>query len=178
MNNGHATLLRGQEFLDERIAKLNGSNWPAPINLLRDVGAPPLTRDDVPRVIGDFAGTLATAGGFDATGIILSATVCAAAAIDDRIRLLLPGASSHFESGRLWSAAIAPPGAGKSPMQKAALAPIFELHRDLISESQRQRDAKEDDAERVPHRALFTSDCTVDKLAEILADNPNGILYC
>ncbi len=30
----------------------------------------------------------------------------------------------------------------------------------------------------MPHRALFTSDCTIDKLSELLADNPRGILYC
>jgi hypothetical protein len=178
MTNSQTAAVRGNGFLDERWAKLNGKDWPAPINLLREVGAPPLTRDDVPSVIGQFAEALATAGGFDATGIIVSATVCAAAVIDDGIRLLLPGASSHFQSARLWAATIAPPGAGKSPMQRAALAPIFEIHRDLFHESEHEgAAAKEGNTERVPRRALFTSDCTVDKLSEILSDNPRGILY-
>ncbi len=58
------------------------------------------------------------------------------------------------------------------------LAPIYAIHRDLIGENERARKAAEGTEERIPHRALFTSDCTIDKLSEILADNPRGILYC
>jgi hypothetical protein len=175
------SVVNGEHVLDELGAGRDGSAWPRPVNLLREVGAPPLTHLDVPPVIGEFAETFAAAGGFDATGVILSATVCAAAALDDGIRLLLPGASSHFESARLWAAIIAPPGVGKSPMEREAQAPLFELHRELLDDDAkglRQGGSEDDDADNRPRRALLTSDATIDKLSEILADNPRGILYC
>jgi hypothetical protein len=153
-------------------------HWPSPINLFGGLAAAPLTAHDVPPVIGDYASTFARAGGFDPTGAIAAATVATAAMIDDGIRLLLPGASSHFQSARLWVANIGSPGTGKSPTQRTMLTPAFDVHRDLVAASQREREAAKDDAERTPQRALLTSDCTVDKLSELLSDNPRGILYC
>lgn len=152
--------------------------WPMPINLFRGLAAPPLTAADVPTVIGEFASAFARAGGFDVTGVITSAVVAGASVIDDGIRLLLPGASGHFQSARLWVALIGSPGAGKSPMERAALAPAFDLHRELVIATAQEREQIKEDADRPPQRALLTSDCTIDKLSELLADNPRGILYC
>jgi hypothetical protein len=167
--------------------RINGSAtncaFPEPINLLKELAAPPLSSSDVPRVIGDYAEQFARAAGFDATGAIAAGAVVFAAAVDDRIRVILPGASGHFESARLWSALVGSPGTGKSPMQRAMLAPIYELHREIVqaaAASERARAAMPGAAkegERVPARALVTSDCTIDKMSELLMDNPRGILY-
>jgi hypothetical protein len=162
-------------------ATINGaesdSAWPKPINLFRGIAAPPLSIDDAPSVIGEYGVRFAQAGGFDPTGAIVAGVLACAAVIDDGIRLRLPGASGHFQSARLWGAVIGPPGAGKSPTQRALLAPIYEIHRDLVGENVRHRQNEKVGDERVPARAAFTSDCTVDKLSEILTDNPRGILY-
>ena len=149
--------------------------WPRPINLFRNIAAPPLCAEDVPPAIGRYAEQFARAGGFDATGPIAAGVVACAAAVDDGIRLLLPGASGHFQSARLWAATIGSPGAGKSPAQRAMLGPIYELHRELVTANDRPPDAAE---ERAPTLALFTSDCTIDKMSELLADNARGLLYC
>ena len=152
-------------------------SWPHPLNIFRGVAAPPLTAADVPPSLGGYAQQFANAGGFDPTGAIASSVVTCASAVDDGIRLLLPGASSHFQSARLWGALIGPPGAGKSPQQRALLAPIQAIHRDLIADNERLRKGAEGTEDTVPHRALFTSDCTIDR-PELLADNPRGMLYC
>ncbi len=102
------------------IPRVNGSAsddpdlWPTPVNLFADMAAPALTEADVPRVIGDYADQFARAGGFDPTGAIVAAVAATAATvIDDGIRLLLPGASGHFQSARLWVATIGAPGCGQ-----------------------------------------------------------------
>jgi hypothetical protein len=151
--------------------------WPVPINLFRGLVAPALTAADAPPVIAEYAEAFARAGGFDLTGCVVSAIGATAAVIDDGIRLHLPGASGHFESARLWLALVGSPGSGKSPTQRTMLAPVYQLHRDAVEESERERKAAGDAAEQVRRRAVFTSDCTIDKLSEILADNPRGILY-
>jgi hypothetical protein len=153
------------------------AEWPEPVPLFRGIVAPSLTARDVPRVIGDYAEQFARAGGFDPTGAIASGVVVCAAAVDDAIRLLLPGSSGHFQSARLWSALIGSPGAGKSPIQKVMLAPVYSVHSEFATENARAKQAATKD-ERVPTRAAFTSDSTIDALSDLLADNPRGILYC
>jgi hypothetical protein len=153
-----------------------GDGWPKPINLFRGLAATSLTVDDVPHVIGEFAVQFARAGGFDPTGALVAGVVACAAAVDDGIRLRVPGASGHFQSARLWGAVIGSPGAGKSPAQRALLAPIYSIHRDLVGDNVRQRESVKGE-ERTPVHAAFTSDCTIDKLSDILTDNPRGILY-
>lgn len=149
--------------------------WARPVNLLAPLAAPPLTRADVPRLIGDAADLFARSAGFDPTGAIVSGVVAVAASIDDAIRIRLPGASGQFESARLWVCMIGPSGAGKSPSQRPALAPVHDEHSELVAAAAKQRDTSPD--ERTPARAAFTSDCTVDKLADVLRDNPRGIFY-
>ena len=105
----------GRAMMD---ARGDGSGWPTPINFLSGLAAPPLTTANVPPVIGEYADRFARAAGFDVTGAIVAGVVACAAVIDDGIRLLLPGASGHFESARLWAASIGGPGVGKSPMRE------------------------------------------------------------
>ena len=165
----------------EPIASVHDSiqpgEWPRPINLFRNIAAPPLCAEDAPPAIGRYAEQFARAGGFDPTGPIVAGVVACAAVIDDGIRLRLPGSSEHYQSARLWGADIGPPGAGKSPAQRAMLHPIFDLHRELVEKGS-EAAAPDDGEERSPTLALFTSDSTIDALSDLLADNPRGLLYC
>ena len=158
----------------------DASGWPQPINFLRGLAAPPLTAADAPPVIGEYADQFARAGGFDVTGAIAAGVVACAAVVDDGIRLLLPGTSGHFQSARIWSASIGGPGVGKSPMQKTMLAPVYAIHRELIAANERERQTAKDNGQEPPvaQQALFTSDCTVDKLSDLLTTNTRGMLYC
>jgi hypothetical protein len=153
------------------------AGWPKPINLFRGIAAQPLSIEDAPSVISEYAVQFALAGGFDPTGAIVAGVVAVAAAIDDGIRLLLPGASGHFQAARLWGAVIGSPGSGKSPMQRSMLAPIHAIHRELIAQNERDRVSAGHEDPSTPVRALFTSDCTVDKMTDLLTHNARGILY-
>jgi hypothetical protein len=146
-----------------------------PLDILREYPVPAFTEACVPPVIWRLADAFHKASGFDRSGLVMAATVAAASVIDDRLRLAVRPASNWFESARLWAVLIGPPSAGKSPTLKAATDPIKELHRDLLGKW--TRDVPDPEAEGAPPRpALFTSDATVEKLADLLKGNPRGML--
>jgi hypothetical protein len=161
------------------VARYDAHDWRKPLNIFAKLTAPPLTEDDVPPVIGRFAVLQARAAGFDATGTILAGVIAACGMIDDGFQLQLPGSSGWYESARLWGAAIGGPSAGKSPGQKKMMGPIFAAHRELIESSAadlQRAPAKRGDKESAGP-ALYSSDATIEKLSEILAANPRGLLY-
>jgi hypothetical protein len=147
----------------------------APLDILREYPVPDFTEACVPPVIWRLADAFHKASGFDRNGLIMAATVAAASVIDDRLRLAVRPASNWFESARLWAVLIGPPSAGKSPTLKAATDPIKELHRDLLM--QWTKNVPDPEAEGAPARpAMFTSDATVEKLADLLKGNARGML--
>ena len=161
--------------------------WSTPHDFLHERTAIAFTAEDVPTCIGDYAARWAAAAGFDPTGVIASCVVTTAAALHDSIRLSVQPATNWLESARLWVAIIGQPGLAKTPMIRAGDAPLIELHREKVAafssaadlEKQHQADKKRkgEEAERPPLPALFTNDCTIEKLSEVLADNPGGVLY-
>jgi Protein of unknown function (DUF3987)/Bifunctional DNA primase/polymerase, N-terminal len=161
--------------------------WPVPHDFLHERTAKSFTASDVPASIGDYATRWAAAAGFDPTGVIASCVVTTAAALHDSIRLSVQPATNWMESARLWVAVIGAPGLAKTPMIRAGNTPLVELHREKVNanseaaelerESQSNKKRKGEEAERVPLPALFTNDCTIEKLSEVLADNDGGVLY-
>ena len=146
-----------------------------PIDILRTAAAPPLRPDDVPPVLGRFAATQAQATGFDVSILIAAGIGAAAAMLTDEVRLLVDSRAGWFESGRLWLALVAGPGAGKSPGMKAALAPVFDVHREEVAKWAQAKDNAAD--EEPPMPALYVSDATTEALSEVLRANERGILY-
>ena len=138
--------------------------------------------EDVVPEISDYALMFARAAGFCPSAAILPAVVVCAAMIDDRVRLRLPLASGWFESPRFWGLCVGGPGSGKTPAARAMAAPLMELHRILVAkwiakkQLKKDEDGLKDKDDDDPSPALFTSDCTVEKLSEILRGNPRGIL--
>lgn len=158
----------------ERHSEKPASVDPLPVDLLRPMTAPSLRVADVPRVLAEFAETHARATGFDVSILLAGGIVTAAAMLSDDVRLCVSPRSSWFESARLWAVIIGGPGAGKSPGLKLAQAPMFALHRDLLGEWTR---AHGTEAEPPPQPGIYTSDATTEALAELLRDNPRGVLY-
>lgn len=172
-----AELIRYFAAKDERrTGSPTNDGWPKPGNPLKAFSAAPFSSDDAPPVIAQFAKTFARAAGMDESAAIVACTVAAAAAIDDRIRLQVNPASGWFESARLWGLLVGGPAAGKTPVLKAAGSPIVELHGELFRDWLAANGGKpEEEQERRP--ALYTSDATTEALADILRDNPRGLLY-
>lgn len=68
----------------------------------------------------------------------------------------------YYQGSNLWICVVAPPGSGKSPGVHPILAPVFAEHarrREIGSE-----------------RPVYVSDVTVEQLAQMLSDNPRGLL--
>jgi hypothetical protein len=159
--------------------------WGKPTDFLHEIAAPALEAADVPAVIGDYAVNWAHAGGFDATGVIASCVAAAAAALSDNVQLTVQSSTNWRESARLWVAIIAPPGYAKSPMIRAAVGPLQEIHKEEVEQyaeiyaawQEAKKNADGGDDDRPPLPATFTNDATIEKLSEVLADNPGGVLY-
>lgn len=155
----------------------NGAgDWPQPANILAEAAAAGFEAGDVPPIVARYAVPWAEAAGFDPSAAIVCATVTAAAALDDRIRLEVNAGLGWWESARLWSALFTPPGGGKSPAIREMTRPLREIHRELI-EDYAAAAKPGDENERPPMPATYTNDCTTEKLSEVLVDNPRGLLF-
>jgi len=162
------------------------ASWSPPHDFLHEGAARAFTADDVPPCIAEFAVSWAQAAGFDPTGVIASCVVSAAAALNDGIRLEVQQATAWYESARLWAVLFADPGHAKSPMIRAGVGPLQELHREKVEafaadeiarESENKGSRGEPGEPKEPLPALVTNDSTTEKLSEVLRDNPGGILY-
>jgi hypothetical protein len=152
-----------------------GIVWGEPANVFRDVAAPRFERTDVPAPIHVMAEAFSAATGFDYSGAVVAATVAAAAVIDDRYRLAVQPRSDWFESARLWAVLIGTPSVGKSPTTRAATDPVKRMHGERFAAWAGANSGRKPE-ERDPLPALFTSDATVEALADALRDNPRGLL--
>lgn len=155
----------------------NGASaWPEPANILTEAAAAAFEPGDVPAVLADYSCAWAEAAGFDPSASIACAVVTAAAALDDRIRLEVNSGLGWWESTRLWAALFTPPGGGKSPAIREMTRPLREIHREVV-ETYAAQPKPDDDDERPPMPAVYTNDCTTEKLSEVLRDNPRGLLF-
>ena len=162
----------------ESIAKYHTDEpWDKPLDLWAAFVAPPLTARDVPPVVGRFAELQARASGFDPTATIAAGVTAAAACIDDRIRLRLPGASSWFVSALLWTLGVGVSSGGKSPGRKPMLKPIYDAHEEIIGTwIDKKKAEKEKDEEPEPKLQSIVDNTTMEALSAALHDNPRGIL--
>ncbi len=149
---------------------------PVLLDVFREIAAPALAAEDFPRILSEFAGPLARAAGHDAAAYLMAGLGAAAGAMGDHVRLLLDSTTSWFESARLWILLLGTPGTAKSPAIRAAMAPLFQIHRELRAAYAKEIEGLGNDEPRPPQPAVFVNDATVEKLSEILADNPRGIV--
>jgi hypothetical protein len=156
----------------------------------------PFPVNALPAPLAAFVREGAAALGCDPTYFALPALTAAAAMIGNSRTILLKRGWS--EPSVFWAVVIGDSGTLKSPALRTALAPVFRLQRELfrahekeMKEYKSEKAAREeaikkakkegkppDDTmpdEPTPVRIL-TSDVTVEKLGQLLADNPRGML--
>lgn len=162
----------------------DGFDWPKPADFLKKVVPPGFTAEDVPPAIGRFACEWAAATGFDPTGVIVSCVAASSGALSDGLRLLVSPTSSYYESARLWTVLVGPPGVAKTPCIGAATQPLKSMHREMFEVWQKdaamirtQAKARQEDPEVPPRPALYTSDATIEALAELLVGNQRGLFF-
>jgi len=170
-----------QRMVDGAIEKYSPKANGRPLDIFRDIAAPALDPSDFPPILADFAVPLARAAGHDPAAYLMAGLATAAVAVDDSIRLLLDSRTSWFESARLWVLLLGAPGTAKTPAIKAAMRPVYEHHKALRAKAAAERAQKKkedglDEDERTPVPATFINDATIEKMSEILADNPRGII--
>ena len=166
--------LNGHGSIPEEPPATHGPEVPL-IDILRELAAPDFTEACVPEPIFRVADAFSKATGFDRNGVIGAATAVAAAATDDRVRLLVRRESDWIESARLWVVIIGSPSDGKSPSIRVTSDPMKELHKELFARWLAENpdpDAKD----AAPRPAVYTSDATVEKLSDLLQNNPRGLL--
>lgn len=147
-----------------------------PLDIFRAIVAPELDPSDFPAVLADFAVPLARAAGHDPGAYLMAGLGSAAAAASDEVRLMLDSRTSWFTSARLWIVLIGAPGTAKTWAIRAAMGPLFDLHRQLRAQYAAQVAGVGPDEPKPPLPAVFVNDATIEKLSEILADNPRGLV--
>lgn len=136
----------------------------------------------LPGPLARFVDEASRALGCDPAYVALPAlAVCAGAIGNSRAIELRKG---WVEPSVLWTAPVGESGTLKTPAFNVALWPLYageserrERHRLAVVQWQRRRESEEaDDAEKPILSRPFCSDVTVERLAEILQENPRGLL--
>lgn len=150
--------------------------WPEPVNILQELSAPAFTGDEAPQILSEFAVAFAQATGFDPSLTLSAAIGVAGAALDDGFQIVGDSQSQWFQQARLWFLSIARPGAGKTPAQRAFLAPLWEIQKTLREAHARAVAALPEDDCPPPLPRVIVADTTIEALSEALRDNPRGVL--
>jgi hypothetical protein len=151
-----------------------------PLALTESYAAFPTDRlpNAVRRLVEDGASAL----GCDPAFIALPALAACAAAIGNSRALKLK--RTWCEHSILWTAPVGESGTLKTPAYRLAIAPLHSIQRDWIERHKLETarfqnlEASEDEPPPVKPvlRRLICSDVTIEKLAEVLEDNPRGVL--
>jgi hypothetical protein len=169
-----------------------GELWDEPADLWGAVVAPPLKKGILPEVIEAMAFELAEVNGFDFGGVAMASLCVCASMIDDAIKINAePNDPMWVEAARLWVVLYGPPSAKKTPVLQRVTAPML----DVASELDRENDAKRafyeaelDEWKATPKAKrgekptpprlsrVMASDTSNEKLAELLVDNPRGLM--
>jgi hypothetical protein len=158
--------------------------WPDPVNILHELSAPLFTGDELPPSLAEYPVAYARATGFDPGMALASALSVAAAAFSDGFQIVGDSKSRWFQQSRLWVINIARPGAGKTPVEKAMLEPLWGVHTEMDSNWRASIKALEEndpkalskDEPKPPRPRAILVDTTMEALSEALRENPRGLL--
>lgn len=179
-----ALVIDGELPSGEPAEIIDDSAAPEPVDLWARYQEPPLPLGLLPEVIERFAVVQGEIMGADPAGLAMAALTVCAAAIPDRIGIQVKrNDPTWIEHGRLWTALVGPPSRKKTPIFKAAIAPLRKIDNTLMRayiSSKNDYDAltaaEKKEAERPRQKRLMISDTTVEAAQEVLRDSPDGVL--
>lgn len=180
----------GEVFADEGGAPepspgvIDPGAFPEPVDLWMRYEEPNLPKGLLPEVIERFSFRQGEIMGADPAGLAMAALTVCAAAIPDSVALQVKRNDPTWrENARLWTALVGPPSRKKTPIFKAALAPLRSLDNALMRTFMQSLSAHEalpaaerKAAERPKQKRLIISDATVEAAQEVLRDSPDGVL--
>ncbi len=104
-----------------------------PVDLWGSFDPPELPKGLLPKEIEDYAFAQARTMGADPGGVAMAALAVCAAAIPDRIKLLMKPGDNWMEAARLWVALVGTPSTKKSPIITATMGPLARLDAILVN---------------------------------------------
>ena len=158
--------------------------WPEPVDLWSRYEEPELPTECLPLGIEMFARRQAAIMGADPAGMAMAALAVCGAAIPDCIELQVKRNDPTWrEHARLWVALVGPPSRKKTPVFKAAIAPLRsidnQLMRSYLQQCEEYEALDKDEKKSTPkpkQRRLIMSDSTTEAAQELLMDSPDGVL--
>jgi hypothetical protein len=146
---------------------------------------PPFPIDVFPTMLQDYVAAQAEIIGCDPTCIAMNTLATFSGALDHRFALKMMRNSNWCATPRLWTLIVGDPATRKTPSMDAVLLPL--KHQDYRIRQDWQRRHKEWEAARRQDRntelpepeappRYVVNDTTVEKLSEILARSPKGVL--
>jgi len=158
--------------------------WPEPVDLWARFEEPELPEGLLPLTIEMFSRRQANIMGADAAGLAMASLAVCATAIPDSIELQVKRNDPTWrEHARLWVALVGPPSRKKTPVFKAAMAPLRtidnQLMRAYLQQSEEYEQLSKDDKKGTPkprQRRLIISDTTIEAAQEVMMDSPDGVL--
>lgn len=149
---------------------------PKPLDIFRAIVANPLDPADFPKILANFATSIAAASGHDPGAYLMAGLSAASAAISDETNVLIDPRTSWFEAPRLWVLLLGSPGSAKTPAIRAAMSPLFDLHRKLREQHAIDIAGIKEDEDKPHPPSIYTNDPTVEALSEVLIANPRGVI--
>jgi hypothetical protein len=157
---------------------------PEPVDLWGHFEPPTLPCGLLPDTIEKYAFAQAETMGVDPGGVAMAALAVCAAAIPDRIKLVMKQYSTEWtETARLWVGLVGQPSTKKSPIISAVIRPLVRLDanllRDFLFELERWEQLDKDErkkASKPVQKRLRLEDTTIEAAQDVLAGSPDGLL--
>jgi len=156
--------------------------WPEIADPFADHVVPAFPVDALPDSFAKLCRELSTQSGFDVGGYAFSLLVAASSLIDQRAKMK---AGPLSVPAFLWGGLVANSGGGKSPTMKSVMGKIVAMNDLMVKRSSREMARWNSQVEMSKNgpkppkpkwRQLIASDTTVEGLAQLLHDNPSGLL--
>ncbi|WP_374843508.1 DUF3987 domain-containing protein [Brucella haematophila] len=153
-----------------------------PLDVFAEAKTPSMPMGVFPSVIESFAVARAEQMGVDPGGLAMAALTVCAAAIPDNIALKMKRHESWKESARIWTMVIGDPSTRKSPLIKAASAPLLAIESDLQRDHRAamrdwmtlDKESKKGKSEPIAKRVSI-EDGSPEKVGEVLSNNEAGL---
>jgi len=176
--------------IEAKLAKLDAQTdtpvfkWPDPVDVFAEQVVPAFPLDCLPNQISAWATEHAQQSGFDPGAYAFAALGVLCNSIDHRAKLQI--SQGWRQPAVMWLGLFDPSGGGKSAVKSAATHRADQIDYAKASASQRalaryiekvKEKAKEgeDPPRKPPYKQRIVIDTTVEALANLLADNPEGV---